>query len=118
RSVEQPVPGWRRATGRRGGGKYNGAAPAGGCIQVEGGPMRRRLLVLVALAATMALATGGATLPVSATSSVQPAVPGTSLHFQLVGKNALYHRGMNAALAIYDHYVYVGYCTDSSNTFP
>lgn len=35
---------------------------------------------------------------------------------QLVGQNALYDRGMNAALAIYDHFVYIGNRTDSSST--
>jgi hypothetical protein len=39
-----------------------------------------------------------------------------SSNFQLVGHSALYHRGMNAALAIYEHFVYVGNRTDSSST--
>ncbi|MBV8726690.1 MAG: hypothetical protein JO233_02810 [Candidatus Eremiobacteraeota bacterium] len=34
---------------------------------------------------------------------------------ELVGSNPLYNRGMNAALAIYDHYVYIGNRTDSSS---
>jgi hypothetical protein len=34
----------------------------------------------------------------------------------LVGQNALFNRGMNAALAIFDHYVYVGNRTDGSAT--
>src|SRR6266511_1636312 len=42
--------------------------------------------------------------------------PGTSLNFQLVGSNPLYARGMNAALTIYDHYLYVGNRTDGSST--
>jgi len=51
--------------------------------------------------------------------------PGTSLNFQLVGHNDLsgheldgntVPRGMNAALAIYDHYVYIGNRTDGSDT--
>jgi len=37
-------------------------------------------------------------------------------NIQLVGQNPLYHRGMNAALAMFDHYVYVGNRTDSSST--
>src|SRR5439155_919463 len=41
---------------------------------------------------------------------------GTSLNFQLVGSNPLYGRGMNAALTIYDHYVYIGNRTDGSST--
>src|SRR5207247_2489845 len=42
--------------------------------------------------------------------------PGTSSNFQLVGANQLFDRGMNAALAIYDHYAYVGNRTDGSDT--
>ncbi len=34
--------------------------------------------------------------------------------FTLVGRNPLYHRGMNAALAVYDHFVFVGNRTDGS----
>jgi hypothetical protein len=42
--------------------------------------------------------------------------PGTSLNFTLVGHNALFDRGMNAAPAIFDHYVYVGNRSDGSNS--
>jgi hypothetical protein len=35
---------------------------------------------------------------------------------QLVGHSPLFNRGMNAAIAIYDHYVYVGNRTDASST--
>jgi hypothetical protein len=41
---------------------------------------------------------------------------GSASHVQLVGSNPLFNRGMNAALAIYDHFVYVGSRTDSSAT--
>lgn len=44
---------------------------------------------------------------------VVPTVP--AFHVQLVGHSALYNRGMNAALAIYDHYVYIGNRTDASS---
>jgi hypothetical protein len=37
-------------------------------------------------------------------------------NISLVGHDPLFGRGMNAALAIYDHYVYVGNRTDSSTT--
>ncbi|HXW51823.1 MAG TPA: hypothetical protein VEJ41_07525 [Candidatus Acidoferrales bacterium] len=37
-----------------------------------------------------------------------------SSNLQLVGQSALYGRGMNAALALYDHYVYIGNRTDAS----
>src|SRR2546425_8336540 len=42
--------------------------------------------------------------------------PGTSSNFELVGNNSLFDRGMNAALAIFDHFVYVGSRTDGSNS--
>ena len=41
--------------------------------------------------------------------------PGTSSNFTLVGANPLFGRGMNAALAVFDHYVYVGNRTDGSS---
>ena len=41
--------------------------------------------------------------------------PGTSLNFRLVGANPLFARGMNAALASFDHYIYVGNRTDGSS---
>ena len=49
---------------------------------------------------------------------IQPIQPGTALNFQLVGHNALFNRGMNAALALYKNFVYVGNRTDASNTCP
>src|SRR5260370_31455797 len=58
--------------------------------------------------------------PASAGASVVVAPgggrPDTSLNFELVGHNSLFGRGMNAALAIYDHFVYVGNRTDGSNS--
>lgn len=39
----------------------------------------------------------------------------TVSHVALVGHEPLYGRGMNAALAIYDHYVYIGNRTDGSS---
>ena len=41
--------------------------------------------------------------------------PGTASHFRLVGANPLFGRGMNAAIAMYHHYVYVGNRTDGSS---
>jgi hypothetical protein len=59
-------------------------------------------------------------VPASAGASVVVApgggTPDTSLNFELVGHNSLYGRGMNAALAIFDHFVYVGNRTDASNS--
>lgn len=47
--------------------------------------------------------------PVNATT------PGTSKNVQLVGQNRLFGRGMNAAMAIYEHFAYVGNRTDGSH---
>jgi hypothetical protein len=38
--------------------------------------------------------------------------------FQVVGSHALFARGMNAALAAYDHYLYIGNRTDGSDLCP
>ncbi|MBV8364033.1 MAG: hypothetical protein JO193_05655 [Candidatus Eremiobacteraeota bacterium] len=53
-----------------------------------------------------------------ATAWFASTVPATaaSANVQLIGRNPLYGRGMNAALAIYDHFVYIGNRTDSSST--
>src|SRR5262245_11452979 len=77
----------------------------------------KRLLICVAAAAAIALpaavygavgvGTGGGT-------------PGTSQNFQLVGHNALFDRGMNAALAMFTRhgrtFVYVGNRSDGSDS--
>ena len=42
--------------------------------------------------------------------------PATSLNFELVGHNPLFGRGMNAALAIFDHFIYIGNRSDGSNS--
>jgi hypothetical protein len=85
--------------------------------------MKRRLLVALSLL-VLVLA-----LPLIALGDVGVGsgggTPGTSLNFQLVGHNDLsgfeldgntVPRGMNAALTIYDHYVYIGNRTDGSST--
>ncbi len=41
--------------------------------------------------------------------------PGRSLNVQLVGQNPLFNRGMNAGLAIYKNFVYIGSRTDASS---
>src|SRR6516164_5013812 len=38
-----------------------------------------------------------------------------SLNFQVVGQNALYSRGMNAAATIFQNFLYVGNRTDGSS---
>lgn len=74
---------------------------------------RRRLswitLTMLGLGLSAVVA-GGSARPALATTA------GTSSNFTLVGHDALYDRGMNAALALYDHYVYVGSRTDSTPT--
>ena len=40
---------------------------------------------------------------------------GTSSNFQLVGHNSLFDRGVNAAGAIYDHYMYIGSRSDGTH---
>jgi hypothetical protein len=76
--------------------------------------MKRRFLI--ALAATgLALGTAAA-LPGAVGVGQGGGTPGTSLSFQLVGSNPLFARGMNAAPAAFDHYVYVGNRTDGSNS--
>jgi hypothetical protein len=42
--------------------------------------------------------------------------PGTSKHFKLVGHNALFSRGMNAAPAVFGRYIYIGNRSDGSNS--
>jgi hypothetical protein len=79
--------------------------------------MRSRLLVALTAAATL-LIPAGAYAGAATTPTIPPAIPGTSSNFQLVGHNPLYHRGMNAAPAIFGNYLYVGNRSDGSNTCP
>lgn len=69
--------------------------------------MRFRLLIAVALFLALVVS------PI-ASQTIQPIQPGTSSNFQLVGHEPLFNRGMNAAPAIFDHFVYVGNRTDAS----
>ena len=71
--------------------------------------VRRRVLgvVLSALAAAVA-----GVAPV--TAGTVPVQAADASNFQLVGHNDLYARGMNAASAIYDHYMFVGNRTDAA----
>ena len=74
--------------------------------------MKRVLSVLSLL--TLALA-----LPFAAFGDVGVGsgggTPGTAANFTLVGANPLFARGMNAAVASYNHYIYVGNRTDGSS---
>src|ERR687892_301778 len=69
--------------------------------------------------AALALVASAFVLPAVARSDVAVGpgggTPGTSANFTLVGHNDLFGRGMNAAPAMYDHYIYVGNRTDGSS---
>ncbi|MBV8338898.1 MAG: hypothetical protein JO343_03020 [Candidatus Eremiobacteraeota bacterium] len=68
----------------------------------------------IAMRLAFVIMIGFGVMPLGARS--QPNVASVqAFNVQLVGHSALYDRGMNAALAIYDHYVYVGNRTDSSS---
>ena len=71
--------------------------------------MDRRLLIpLACLVALAAPAAAGAQNPGDGES------PGTARNFELVGHEPLFGRGMNAAIAVYHNYVYVGNRTDAT----
>src|SRR5712692_1767726 len=89
--------------------------------------MRAKLLVALTAAATLlipaatysaAASASGVRSAASAPPTIQPAIPGTSSNFELVGHNPLFHRGMNAAATIFGNYLYVGNRSDGSNTCP
>jgi hypothetical protein len=77
----------------------------------------RRLTRLLTAATVVSVAVFA---PASAGAAVVVApgggTPDTSRNFELVGHNALFGRGMNAAIAIFDHFVYIGNRTDASNS--
>src|SRR5947209_13057283 len=83
-------------------------------LRWKGDGMRRRLS-MVLLLALLALA-----VPVTVLGDVTVGpgggTPGTASNFTLVGHNDLFARGMNAAIASFDHYIYVGNRTDGSDT--
>src|SRR5438876_1114985 len=82
--------------------------------------MTRLLRPLCRLLSLLALISLVLALPSAANAAVGVGpgggTPGTSSNFVLVGSNPLFNRGMNAALAIFDHYVYIGNRTDGSST--
>jgi hypothetical protein len=51
----------------------------------------------------------------ASTGLLNATTPGTAKNVQLVGQNPLFGRGMNAAGAIYKHFLYVGNRTDGSS---
>jgi len=79
--------------------------------------MQRASLWRWSAAVAVAVAAGAVAGPrgLASTAPLSPgaAVPGTSSNFTLVGHEPLYNRGENAAMTVYDHYVYIGSRTDS-----
>src|SRR5258708_25117318 len=82
--------------------------------------MTRLLRPLCRLLSLLALISLALTFPSAANAAVGVGpgggTPGTSSNFEIVGHIELFNRGMNAALAIFDHYVYIGNRTDGSST--
>ena len=76
--------------------------------------MKQRFLAVLALITLITLV--GLAAPVAAHDDDGVGrgggTPGTSSNFRLVGANPLAGRGMNAALAVYGRYVYIGNRTD------
>jgi hypothetical protein len=52
--------------------------------------------------------------PPAARQAALETAPGTAKNFRVVGRNALFARGMNAAPAIYRNFIYIGSRTDAS----
>src|SRR5262249_42458472 len=121
-------PGWRR-TGGAGNGRIDriggpgvdtlrkrfGWRCPGGCLpfptaKEEGTPMRRFLVSVSILLGTL-----GAAAAANASTVGQRPAQSRSSNFELVGHNPLFGRGMNAALAIYRHFVYIGDRTDGGD---
>jgi len=80
---------------------------------------RHSLTVLVASMVVLALPVVGRGAAVTADptgGTPGGGTPGTASNFRLVGHEPLFGRGMNAAIAVFGHYVYVGNRTDGSDT--
>ncbi|MBV8280940.1 MAG: hypothetical protein JO347_02610 [Candidatus Eremiobacteraeota bacterium] len=75
----------------------------------------KMIALLRPILATAVLCAFAAPSVVASDTTVSTASTGTALNVQLVGQNPLYNRGMNAALAIYKNWVYIGNRTDSSS---
>jgi hypothetical protein len=75
--------------------------------------MKPRVVALLAVAGVALVVPAIANADVGV--GVGGGTPGTSSNFTLVGANPLSARGMNAAVAAFDHYVYVGNRTDGSS---
>ena len=74
--------------------------------------MRRSILLGLLLAVVLLMST----VVAHGDETVAPGggTPGTSENFELVGHDPLFNRGMNAAHAVHDDYVYVGNRSDGS----
>ena len=71
---------------------------------------------LLATAGGVSAGTGGRSARDGVTVGPGGGTPGTSMNFKLVGHDPLFNRGMNAAAAIYNHWIYIGNRTDGSST--
>jgi hypothetical protein len=76
--------------------------------------MRRRVLVVVL--AVLTAASMGQIAEADVGIGPGGGTPGTSSNFQLIGHHSLFNRGMNAAMAIFGHFAYIGNRTDGSRT--
>src|SRR5215831_15269562 len=85
---------------------WTGIQQSEGDVRSEEVPMRRRLAFCLAFLAFCLAAPLASLADVGVGSG--GGTPGTSQNFQLVGHNSLFGRGMNAAITIYGHYLYVG----------
>lgn len=82
--------------------------------------MTRLLGLLCRLLSLLTLVSLALALPSAANATVVVGpgggTPDTSLNFEQVGHNALFNRGENAAIAIFDHFIYIGNRSDGSNS--
>jgi hypothetical protein len=79
--------------------------------------MKRAVLPVLPILASLALLfTVAAAAPPDVGVGQGGGTPGTARNLVLIGHNPLFNRGMNAAMAIFDHYAYVGNRTDGSTS--
>jgi hypothetical protein len=84
----------------------------------EEGVMGRTVRSVLLAAVISALVILGDLNPAVGQEGPGGGTPGTARNFELVGHEPLFNRGMNAALALYDDYVYVGNRTDGQEGHP
>jgi hypothetical protein len=78
--------------------------------------LRLRPICLLTLGPAVLLLIITASSGLTAGQSAGVTAPGSSMNFQLVGHNGLFNRGMNAAITIFDHYLYIGNRSDGSDS--